>query len=137
VISHVSAGGPSNALPAPLDLILVVSVPPTHAAPTLALSFLLAQVDARDRVALVTFEMGAGGAVRKTKFITPARTQSRAQLGKAVGEIDYQPEDSAGFKDNFAVLVQEEKRDAATAIKNDGSYAVARVAASANRECPV
>jgi hypothetical protein len=133
VTPHLSAG-PSNALPpvphAPLDLILVVSVPPAHAPPATAalkvrvlknaLDFVLAQLGPRDRVSLVTFEMGAGGAVRKTPFLAASRTQSRARLSKFVDEIGYRPEEGAGFKDEFAVRIQEEKTDVVTAINHGG-----------------
>jgi hypothetical protein len=141
VLSHVGAGGPSNALPpvphAPLDHILVVFVPPAHTAPTLALGFLLAQMDAPECVALVTFEMGAGGAFRTTPFHASARTQTRAWLGKFVNEIGYRPEDVACFEDEFAARIHEEKTNVVTAIINDGLCAVARVGASADRECCV
>jgi hypothetical protein len=59
-------------------------VPLAHAAPALAalnlrvlhtaLYFVLAEMDPCDRVALVTLDWGAGGAVRKTPFLSPART---------------------------------------------------------------
>jgi hypothetical protein len=131
VTPHLSAG-PSNALPppphAPIDLILVISVPPPHAPAALAslklrvvknaLDFVLAQLGPRDRVSLVTFEMGAGGAVRKTPFLAAGRTQSRARLGKFVDEIGYRPEEGVNFVDEFAVRIQEEKTDVVTAINH-------------------
>lgn len=134
VTPHLSSG-PSNALTPiahpPLDLILVVSIPPSNAPPSTAalkvrviknsLDFVLAQLSSRDRLSLVTFEMGHGGKVRKTPFLSVAKTQSRARLGKFVDEIGMRGDESTGFKDEFSVRTQDEKTDVVTAI-NHGRF---------------
>lgn len=131
VTPHVSHG-PSNSLSpvahAPLDLILVVSVPPASAVPSTAalkirviknaLDFVIAQLGQRDRLSVVTFEMGAGGRVRKTPFLSLGKTQSRARLGKFVDEIGMREDDGTGWKDEFAVRTQDEKTDVVTAINH-------------------
>jgi hypothetical protein len=130
VVPH-SGAGPSNALPPaphpPLDLILVISVPPPGAVPSTAalkvrvlkntLDFALAQLGPRDRLSLVTFEMGAGGAVRKTPFLSPSKTQSRARLAKFIDEIGFRHDEDSS-KDEFAVRIQDEKTDVVTAINH-------------------
>lgn len=134
VTPHLSSG-PSNALTPivhpPLDLILVISVPPANAPSSMAalkvrvikntLDFVLAQLGVRDRLSLVTFEMGPGGKVRKTPFLSSAKTQSRARLGKFVDEIGLRADESSGWKDEFVVRSQDEKTDVVTAI-NHGEW---------------
>lgn len=129
---HMSAG-PSNSLTPlphpPLDLILVISLPTVHALPSTAalkhrviktsLDFILASLGQRDRLSLVTFEVGVGGAVRKTPFLSPGRTQSRARLGKFIDEIGFRPEDGQHFEDEFIVRgSKEEKTDVVTAVNH-------------------
>ena len=129
---HMSAG-PSNSLTPlphpPLDLILVISLPTAHALPSTAalkvrviktsLDFILASLGQRDRLSLVTFEVGVGGAVRKTPFLSPGRTQSRARLGKFIDEIGFRPEDGQHFEDEFIVRgSKEEKTDVVTAVNH-------------------
>ncbi|KAH9067566.1 Pleckstrin homology domain-containing protein [Lactarius vividus] len=129
---HMSAG-PSNSLTPlphpPLDLILVVSLPTVHALPSTAalklrviktsLDFILASLGPRDRLSFVTFEVGVGGAVRKTPFLSPGRTQSRARLGKFIDEIGFRPEEGQTFEDEFVVRgSKEEKTDVVTAVNH-------------------
>ncbi|KAH9050904.1 Pleckstrin homology domain-containing protein [Lactarius deliciosus] len=129
---HMSAG-PSNSLTPlphpPLDLILVISLPTVHALPSTAalklrviktsLDFILASLGPRDRLSFVTFEVGAGGAVRKTPFLSPGRTQSRARLGKFIDEIGFRPEEGQTFEDEFVVRgSKEEKTDVVTAVNH-------------------
>ncbi|KAH9036183.1 Pleckstrin homology domain-containing protein [Lactarius pseudohatsudake] len=129
---HMSAG-PSNSLAPlphpPLDLILVISLPTVHALPSTAalklrviktsLDFILASLGPRDRLSFVTFEVGVGGAVRKTPFLSPGRTQSRARLGKFIDEIGFRPEEGQTFEDEFVVRgSKEEKTDVVTAVNH-------------------
>ncbi len=129
---HMSTG-PSNSLTPlphpPLDLILVISLPTAHALPSTAalklrvikasLDFILASLGPRDRVSFVTFEVGVGGAVRKTPFLSPGRTQSRARLGKFIDEIGFSPEESQTFEDEFIVRgSKDEKTDVVTAVNH-------------------
>ena len=146
---HMSAG-PSNSLTPlphpPLDLILVVSLPAPNALQSTAalklrvirasLDFILASLAARDRLSLVTFEVGVGGRVRKTPFLSLGRTQSRARLAKFVDEIGWRGEregragagaGEGAFEDEFLVRgSKDEKTDVVTAV-NHGESIVARV----------
>lgn len=129
---HMSAG-PSNSLAplphSPLDLILVISLPPIHSSPSTAalklrvikasLDFVLASLGPRDRLSFVTFEVGLGGAVRKTPFLSLGRSQSRTRLGKFVDEIGFRPEEGQIFEDEFIVRGnKEEKTDVVTAVNH-------------------
>jgi hypothetical protein len=132
VTPHMSSG-PSNSLTPlphpPLDLILVVSVPPPTAVPSTAalkvrviktsLDFILASLAAKDRLSLVTFEVGPAGKVRKTPFLCPGRTQSRARLSKFIDEIGVRPEEGQIFEDEFLVRgSKDEKTDVVTAVNH-------------------
>ena len=129
---HMSAG-PSNSLAplphTPLDLILVISVPPAHSLPSTtalklrviktSLDFVIASLGPRDRLSIVTFEVGAGGAVRKTPFLSLGRAQSRTRLAKFVDEIGFRPEEGQTFEDEFAVRGnKDEKTDVVTAVNH-------------------
>ena len=129
VAPHMSTG-PSNSLQPlphpPLDLILVISVPPPNAQPSTAalkmrlirtsLDFIIASLSAKDRLSLVTFEVGVGGKVRKTPFLCVGKTQSRARLNKFVEEIGRRDE---GTEDEFLVRTsQEDKTDVVTAVNH-------------------
>jgi hypothetical protein len=129
---HMSAG-PSNSLAplphSPMDLILVISLPPIHSSPSTAalklrvikasLDFVIASLGPRDRLSFVTFEVGAGGAVRKTPFLSPGRSQSRTRLGKFVDDIGYRPEEGRLSEDEFVVRGnKEEKTDVVTAVNH-------------------
>jgi hypothetical protein len=129
---HMSAG-PSNSLAplphSPMDLILVISLPPVHASLSTAalklrvikasLDFVIASLGPRDRLSFVTFEVGAGGAVRKTPFLSLGRSQSRTRLGKFVDEIGHRPEEGQSFEDEFIVRGnKDEKTDVVTAVNH-------------------
>ncbi|CEL62921.1 hypothetical protein RSOLAG1IB_10580 [Rhizoctonia solani AG-1 IB] len=100
VAPHVSTG-PSNALPplphAPMDLIAVVALPPASANPSTAqlkhrvirnaLDFLVASLGPRDRLALVTFQVGKSGRVRKTPFLSVGHTSDDFSVKSAKDEI--------------------------------------------------
>lgn len=129
VSPHLSAG-PSNSLPAlphtPLDLILVVSLPPPNAIQSTAalkhrvikaaLDFTIASLGPKDRLSLVTFEVGTGGRVRKTPFLCPGRAQGHLRLAKFVNGIGVQ-DDAA--EDEFVVhTTKGEKTDVVTAVNH-------------------
>lgn len=137
---HMSAG-PSNSLAPlphpPLDLILVISLPPVHSLPSTAalkfrvikasLDFVIASLGPRDRLSCVTFEVGVGGTVRKTPFLSVGRTQSRTRLSKFVDEIGYRPAEGESFEDEFVARAnKDEKTDVVTAVNHgmilSGSY---------------
>ncbi|KAH9976231.1 Pleckstrin homology domain-containing protein [Lactifluus volemus] len=129
---HMSAG-PSNSLTPlphpPLDLILVISLPTLHSLPSTvslkirviktSLEFIIASLGPRDRLSFVTFEVGVGGAVRKTPFLSLGRAQSLARLNKFVDEIGIRPGDGQSFEDEFIVRgSKEEKTDVVTAVNH-------------------
>lgn len=135
---HMSAG-PSNSLAPlphpPLDLILVISIPPINSLPSTAalklrvikasLDFIIASLGPRDRLSFVTFEVGVGGAVRKTPFLSPGRAQSRTRLGKFVDEIGFRPDEGQAFEDEFAIRGnKEEKTDVVTAVNHGMSFSL-------------
>lgn len=134
VAPHLSAG-PSNSLtPLPhvaMDLILVISIPPPNATPSTAalkvrvirtsLDFLIASLGPRDRLSLVTFEVGLGGRVRKTPFLCVGKAQSRARLTKFVDELGRR-DDGTPFQDEFLVRSsQDDKTDVVTAVNHGTS----------------
>ncbi|KAI0002142.1 Pleckstrin homology domain-containing protein [Russula compacta] len=129
---HMSAG-PSNSLAPlphpPLDLILVISLPPIHSLPSTAalklrvikasLDFVIASLGPRDRLSCVTFEVGVGGTVRKTPFLSVGRVQSRTRLSKFVDEIGFRPEEGESFEDEFVARGnKDEKTDVVTAVNH-------------------
>jgi Pleckstrin homology domain len=132
VTPHMSSG-PSNSLTPlphpPLDLILVVSIPPPNAVPSTAalkvrvikasLDFVVASLGAKDRLSLVTFEVGPAGQVRKTPFLCVGRTQSRARLAKFIDEIGVEMEEGPFVEDEFLVKgSKDEKTDVVTAVNH-------------------
>ena len=124
------AGGPSNSL-SPLvhpsvDLILVISIPPSYITTSAAnlkhrviktsLDFVIASLSPKDRLSLVTFEVGIGGKVRKTPFLSVGKAMSRARLSKFVDEIGARPDSD---NDDFLVRgSQDEKTDVVTAVNH-------------------
>jgi len=127
-------GGPSNSLTPlshpPLDLILVISIPPPHITASAAnlkhrviktsLDFIIASLSPKDRLSLVTFEVGVGGKVRKTPFMNVGKPTSRTRLRKFVDEIGARldPDD-----DEFLARgSQDEKTDVVTAVNHGRSY---------------
>lgn len=132
VAPHLSTG-PSNSLTPlphpPMDLILVVSIPPPSATPSTAalkmrvirtsLDFIVASLGTKDRLSLVTFEVGIGGRVRKTPFLCVGKTQSRARLMKFVDETGRREE---GIEDEFIERTShEDKTDVVTAVNHGKS----------------
>jgi hypothetical protein len=136
VTPHLSSG-PSNSLQPiphpPIDLILVVSLPPPNSTPSTAalksrvirttLDFVLASLGPKDRLSLVTFEVGVGGRVRKTPFLGIGRVQSRERLLKFISSIGVQRNDGQeDGDDEFLVRgAKEEKTDVVTAV-NHGMF---------------
>jgi len=127
-------GGPSNSLTPlnhpSLDLILVISIPPPHITASAAnlkhrviktsLDFIIASLSPKDRLSLVTFEVGVGGKVRKTPFLNVGKSTSQTRLRKFVDEIGARPD-----PDNDEFLVrgsQEEKTDVVTAVNHGKLY---------------
>ncbi|KAL0953730.1 hypothetical protein HGRIS_004921 [Hohenbuehelia grisea] len=130
LVTPYTSSGPSNSLTpvlhAPMDLILVLSLPPPTSVPSTAqlkarvikatLDFVLASLSAKDRLSLVTFEVGLGGRVRKTPFMSIGRPQGRARLEKFIDEIGQRAEDG---QDEFAVKgMKDEKTDVVTAVNH-------------------
>jgi hypothetical protein len=128
------SGGPSNSLTPlihpPLDLILVISIPPPHITASVAnlkhrviktsLDFVIASLSPKDRLSLVTFEVGVGGKVRKTPFLNVGKAMSRTRLSKFVDEIGARLD-----PDNDEFLVrgsQDEKTDVVTAVNHGRLY---------------
>ena len=129
VTPHTSSG-PSNSLsPLPhpgLDLILVISLPPPTALPSTAqlkvrvirttLDFIVASLGPKDRLSLVTFEVGIGGRVRKCPFLSVTKPQSRQRLEKFINELGLRLEEN---QDEFLVReAKDEKTDVVTAVNN-------------------
>jgi hypothetical protein len=129
VTPHLSSG-PSNSLTplshSPLDLICVISVPPPNSNASTAalklrvikstLDFLIASLSQRDRLSLVTFEVGVQGKVRKTPFLSLGRAQSRMRLQKFVDTVAERQE---GYVDEFLVRSgKDEKIDVVTAVNH-------------------
>ena len=127
-------GGPSNSLTPlthpPLDLILVISIPPPHVAVSVAnlkyrvikssLDFVITSLSPKDRLSLVTFEVGVGGKVRKTPFLNIGKPMSRTRLSKFVDDMGSRRESD---HDEFLVRgSQDEKTDVVTAVNHGRSY---------------
>jgi hypothetical protein len=130
MVTPYTSSGPSNSLTPlphpPMDLILVISVPPVSAVVSTAqlklrvirntFDFILASMSNRDRLSLVTFEVGFGGRVRKTPFLSLAKAQSRSRLGKFIEETGLRHDEN---QDEFAVKgSREEKTDVVTAVNH-------------------
>ncbi|KAK0188978.1 Pleckstrin homology domain-containing protein [Armillaria mellea] len=136
LVTPYTSSGPSNSLtPLPhpsIDLILVVSLPPPNAAPSTAqlkirvikttLDFVLASLGQKDRLSLVTFEVGVGGKVRKSPFLSVAKAQSRTRLEKFIDEIGVNRADDGMpplGQDEFLVRGnKDEKTDVVTAVNH-------------------
>ncbi|KIK61748.1 hypothetical protein GYMLUDRAFT_96594 [Collybiopsis luxurians FD-317 M1] len=140
LVTPYTSSGPSNSLtPLPhpaMDLILVVSLPPPNASPSTAqlklrvikatLDFIVASLGPKDRLSLVTFEVGQGGRVRKTPFLSVSKAQSKGRLEKFVENITVRPtSDPEGTgvgqngQDEFLVRVsKDEKTDVVTAVNH-------------------
>ncbi|KAH7097051.1 Pleckstrin homology domain-containing protein [Auriculariales sp. MPI-PUGE-AT-0066] len=125
--------GAQEPLPhAPLDLILVLSLPPSRSGSgdlklrviRSSLDFVVANMGRRDRLSLVTFEVGAGaaGRVRKTPFLVAGRAQGRARLQRfidSMGEEIVEGHNHGPNRDEFAVRgSKDEKTDVVTAVNH-------------------
>ncbi|KAG6813148.1 hypothetical protein H0H92_013554 [Tricholoma furcatifolium] len=130
LVTPYTSSGPSNSLTPlqhpPLDLILVISIPPPSAVPSTAqlkirviratLDFVVASLAKKDRLSLVTFEVGPSGRVRKTPFLSPGKAQSRARLEKFIDELGNRMEEHL---DEFLVKgSKDEKTDVVTAVNH-------------------
>ncbi len=133
LVTPYTSSGPSNSLSPlphpPMDLILVLSLPPPNSLPSTAqlkirvikatLDFLVASLGPKDRLSVVTFEVGTGGKVRKTPFLMLGKPQSRMRLEKFVDETGKRIEET---RDEFLVGgPKEEKTDVVTAV-NHGRF---------------
>ena len=131
LVTPYMSSGPSNSLTPlphpPLDLILVISIPPPTAVASTAalkvrvikttLDFIIASLGAKDRLSIVTFEVGVGGRVRKTPFLCVGKGQSRNRLSQFVDTIAVRAEE--GTTDEFLVRSsKEEKTDVVTAVNH-------------------
>lgn len=131
VTPHMSSGPSNNLSPLPhppLDLILVISVPGPMATQSTAslkvrviktsFDFIIASLGPKDRLSLVTFEVGVGGKVRKTPFLNIGNPQSKARLEKFVNELG-RKDDGTHFEDEFLARgSQDEKTDVVTAVNH-------------------
>ncbi|KAJ3994825.1 Pleckstrin homology domain-containing protein [Lentinula boryana] len=138
LVTPYTSSGPSNSLtplthPA-MDLIMVISLPPPNSSPSTAqlklrvikatLDFIIASLGTRDRLSLVTFEVGLGGRVRKTPFLSVSKGQSKGRLEKFVEELSARPTSDPdgigmGHNDEFSVRVsKDEKTDVVTAVNH-------------------
>lgn len=123
-----SANGASNSLTpvshTPLDLICVISVPPPSAHVSTAslktrviktsLDFIIASMGAKDRLSIVTFEVGVQGRIRKTPFLLLGRAQSRQRLASFVDSLS----DRKEHDEFFQPVGREEKTDVVTAVNH-------------------
>ena len=136
VAPHLSSG-PSNSLTpvahSPMDLILVMSLPPPTSAQSTAnlkarviretLEFVIASLGPKDRLSLVTFEVGVGGRVRKTPFLSVGRGQSRNRLLQFVNDVGTERDGQAD--DVFLVRgSKEDKTDVVTAVNHGTSITI-------------
>ncbi|KAF8586332.1 hypothetical protein K439DRAFT_1556429 [Ramaria rubella] len=86
-----------------------------------ALDFVIASLGARDRLSLVTFEVGMGGRVRRTPFLCPGRAQGHLRLGRFVEGIGGEGDGGigSGAEDEFLVrTAKDEKTDVVTAVNH-------------------
>lgn len=78
----------------------------------------------KDRLSLVTFEVGVGGRVRKTPFLCAGRGHSRQRLAKFIDEIGMSPDEGQYTEDEFLVRgSKDEKTDVVTAV-NHGEHSL-------------
>ncbi|OCF40937.1 zinc finger family protein [Kwoniella heveanensis CBS 569] len=106
----------------PIDLVIVLSLPAPSSNSQLplkvklmksSLSFILALLGPKDRISLVTCEMGVNGLVRKTPFLSPCRYESRKRLEAFVETLGT----GRTAKDEFEASVgREERFDVVTAV---------------------
>lgn len=141
ITPHVASSASNSLQPLvhpALDLILVIAVPPGPGSPVASvhtgataqlkvrvirntLDFVLGQLGARDRLSLVTFEVGPGGRVRKSPFLCPGRKDGRRRLQGFVDGILGPDEGDGKRADDDEFLVRnanEEKTDVVTAVNH-------------------
>ncbi|KAF8141546.1 Pleckstrin homology domain-containing protein [Boletus edulis] len=83
-----------------------------------SLDFILASFGTKDRLSLVTFEVGAGGRVRKTPYLCPGRAYSKNRLQKFIDEIG-RSDNNHIMEDEFLVRAsKDEKTDVVTAVNH-------------------
>jgi hypothetical protein len=88
------------------------------------LDFTLASMGSKDRLSLVTFEVGQSGRVRRTPFLSVTKAQSRQRLEKFIDEIGVRVEEAA---DEFLVRgSKDEKTDVVTAV-NHGVFSLGKI----------
>lgn len=128
ITPSLSTAGPSNTLPplphAPLDLILILSIPPPASSPSTAalkikvikssLDFVLSSLGPKDRLSLVTFEVGLGGQVRKTPYLSIGKPSSVSRIRKFIEETGA----NASGDLNVALTSPDEKTDVVTAVNH-------------------
>ena len=133
VVPHYSASTSNFLSPVQhtaLDLICVISLPPPTANPSTAslkirvikntFEFVLSTLGSRDRLSLVTFEVGIQGRVRKTPFLCPSRAQSKKQLTDFIETLARREPD-----DEFLVPVgKDEKTDVVMAVNHGETHHV-------------
>ena len=94
---------------------------------------MIGSLSAKDRLSLVTFEVGMGGRVRKTPFLCLGRAQSRARLVKFIDEIGNGSVGGgngggngvAGTEDEFLQRTpKDEKTDVVTAVNHGMSHSM-------------
>ncbi|KAG8963608.1 hypothetical protein FRC03_002803 [Tulasnella sp. 419] len=144
---HAAASTPSNNLPPlahiALDLILVISLPPPTSTQSTAylklkvikttLDFVIANLGTKDRLSIVTFQVGVGGKVRKTPFLRLGRSLGKERLARFVDSITFGGENTNGNggddeksvgsggagEDEFAVRTgKDEKTDVVTGVNH-------------------
>ena len=128
LVTPYTSSGPSNSLTPlphpPMDMIMVISVPSPMAVPSTAqlklrvikatLDFVIASLGPRDRLSLVTYEVGQGGKVRKTPFLCVGKSHSRRRLAKFIDIIGSRVEE-----DEFLVRgIKEEHTDVVNAVNH-------------------
>ena len=107
-----------------LDLICVISIPPPSAHASTAslkarviktsLEFIMASMGVRDRLSIVTFEVGIQGRIRKTPFLSMGRAQSRRRLANFVETLSDRKEND----EFFVPTGRDEKTDVVTAVNH-------------------
>ncbi|OJA14982.1 hypothetical protein AZE42_04325 [Rhizopogon vesiculosus] len=80
-----------------------------------SLHFVLTSLGTKDRLSLVTFEVGPGGRVRQTPYLCVSKSPSRGRLSKFIDEIRRLDE---GQEDEFLVRASKEKTDVVTAVSH-------------------
>lgn len=132
VTPHLPSGASNSLTPLnhpPLDLILVISVPPPHVTASASnlkcrvikssLDFVIASLSPKDRLSLVTFEVGVGGKVRKTPFLNVGKPTSRSRLNRFVDNIGSRRD--LDHDEFLARGSQDEKTDVVTAVNHGRS----------------